>query len=377
MHSVLFLERAVSVSLHAGLIVALTHWLCRVATDERSRCRLWFVCTLLLLGDVLAALLLPQARLLHPWATVSPATVSSLFVVERQIGWTLGIIWLTGVLGAAGLFAWRTARMIGFLRTCHPLDEQLLPPLDSEQQSEKRTAGTPLVLSSPEVPAPFCWQFHRPCIVLPQDVLQLDDRSLRFILRHESEHLRTGHPAQLFLQRLAEFLFWFHPMVWWASRQAALSREFLCDEAAIRDRCDIAAYLRTLLALVERLESTRETGGVALSFGGRAHMLAARSERLVRLAGDNHRSKQRGGLRSRLCLTLLGFLLPGTLLVSVPVNVTASPRSIWSPWPHWSAVALHDFGISVRDFEAYDPRLEVQDLLDHHSVSRITARSPR
>ena len=382
MTAVHFLERAVSVTLQAGLIVAVTYWLCRGTDDERTRCRLWSLCSLLLMADLAAAFLLPHLRLFQPWTVVSTTMVSELFVLERQAGRVVFVVWLCGALGAAGLLAAQSVRMLRFLRSCQPLDENLLPPLADDTSAlpsaavdRQRTGIVPILLQSPALPVPVCWQWHRPCIVLPSDLLSLSDRDLTFILRHEYEHLRTGHPLQVFLQRLVEIVFWFHPMVWWASRQAALSREFLCDDAAIGEGGDVASYLRTMVRLVERFEPGRDPAPGVLSFGGRTHMIVERSDRLARRAeqtsqSDEHSPFQRPGPRRPAWLRVAAQtgLAVLAMSVSVPVNVTASPRSVWSPWPTWSAAALHDVGVTVRDYEVYDRRLEIQDLIEHHAA---------
>lgn len=290
MTAVQFLERAVSVTLQAGLTVAVTYWLCRATTDERTRCRLWSLCSLLLLADLAAAFLLPHLRLFQPWTVVSTTTVSELFVLERQAGRVVFVVWLCGAHGAGILLMTQSIRMLRFLRSCEPLDENLLPPLaDSTSVLPSATVAGQrkgILLQSPVLPVPVCWQWHRPCIVLPSDLLSLSDRDLTFILRHEHEHLRTGHPLQVFLQRLVE-----------------------------------------------------------------------------------HSPLQPHGLRRPAWLSIAAQAALAVLAmsVSVPIDVTASPRSAWSPWPAWSAAALHDVGVTVRDYEVYDRRLEVQDLIEHHA----------
>ena len=58
-------------------------------------------------------------------------------------------------------------------------------------------------------------------------------------------------------------------------------------------------------------------------------------------------------MRAHLVLTtiLIAF-------VWLPIDVLASSHSNWSPWPTWSASVLHDFGVSARDFDVYDHRIE-------------------
>jgi hypothetical protein len=41
----------------------------------------------------------------------------------------------------------------------------------------------------------------------------------------------------------------------------------------------------------------------------------------------------------------------------------ASQRSGWSPWPRWTAAALHQINVDVRDFERFEERVQLHELL--------------
>ena len=52
--------------------------------------------------------------------------------------------------------------------------------------------------------------------------------------------------------RLMYGLWWFHPSMWWASRQLSIQTELLCDEAVIGDLgCKPSTYARRLLNVIE------------------------------------------------------------------------------------------------------------------------------
>ncbi len=362
-----FLERGVSGSLQAALVVLLTYWFGRVVRSERIRCRLWSVCTCLLLLIVVAAFALPHPRLIHPWTNVSSNTIATLLEMEEQTGRIVIAVWACGACVALAVFLVRMVCTMRFLKRCQPVAVELLPheftPPANVLDGQVSRAGlshtadgcVPTILSSTEVASPFCWQFQRPYIVIPHDLLSLDDRELQFILRHECEHLRNSHPLWLFVQRLLEVVFWFHPMVWWASQQAALSREFVCDDAAVGESAEVVDYLRTLLKVVERHVPDADDR-VVLNFGGGQQMIAFRAQRLVRLAKNPQPASN--GTHGRAATA--GLIVASVLIAAVwlPLNILASPRSDWSPWPNWTAGALHEFGLDLRDFETYDRRLE-------------------
>ncbi len=109
------------------------------------------------------------------------------------------------------------------------------------------------IVTSESCATPFCWQLYRPVIVMPESVSEIPDDELRAVIRHELAHLRSRHPMMLFLQRLVEIGFWFHPLVWRASRAAAKQRELSADRKANSSRVDVAAFLRSLMRSAFRI----------------------------------------------------------------------------------------------------------------------------
>jgi len=360
-----FLELFVSLSVQVALVVIVTHWLGRLTQSETAQCRLWTGCFVGILALLVASASLPHPRLFRPWASVAMPTAAEMATLEARLGEGLFVVWGIGAAVALGLFAVQLIQTHRFLATCRPVeleDSASHGDGDNARSGTMPACATPYeLLSSPMLASPFCWQFHRPCIVLPESVMSLSPHEFDLILRHEVEHLRTGHPLQLFLQRIVETLFWFHPMVWWASQQASLAREFACDDAAIDSRADIACYLRTLLKVIEQGSRQISGGGVSLHFGRGSGVIAQRAQRLVRLAqgGAARPVQPRTAWMPTSALAVI-TLVAATLWV--PIDVLASPRANWSPWPSWSAQVLHDFGVHARDFEIYDARTQLFEL---------------
>ncbi|MEQ9071960.1 MAG: hypothetical protein RLO18_34810, partial [Gimesia chilikensis] len=104
-----------------------------------------------------------------------------------------------------------------------------------------------------------------------------------------------------------------------------------------------------------------------LAFGRGQSMIASRARRLTQIA-QNHKTDHRISLSGGLASVSLVLATLLTAFIWLPVDVLASPRANWSPWPTWSADALHDFGVSVHDFETYNGRMELHELLQHNST---------
>jgi hypothetical protein len=183
------------------------------------------------------------------------------------------------------------------------------------------------------------------------------------VLLHEIEHLRTNHPLQLFLQQLVQIVCWFHPMVWSAGWRASLTREFVCDDAAARNGENTAAYLRTLLHIAERCESTRHPS--VIRFGRARTEIVVRAQRLVKLAKETVPAQRDQSFARRGTIALL--LLATCLLTQVwlPIDALASSRSAYSPWPRWTATVFHSFGFNLRDYESFDRHVQEYELRHH------------
>tara|TARA_R110002111_G_scaffold247140_2_gene310070 strand:+ start:80696 stop:81829 length:1134 start_codon:yes stop_codon:yes gene_type:complete len=363
-----FLELVVSLSVQAAIVIIVTHWLGRLVNNERIQCRLWTICYVVLLTLIVVALLFPHPRFFQPWASIGTQNVTTLVTIEMQIGRVLFWVWLAGAAISLLVFTLRSFQVNRFLKTCEMIDPEEF--ISAENRSAlPGMSDLPLkqrirLLTSSRLTTPFCAQFHYPYIVVPEYLLGFERQKFNFIIRHELEHLKTGHPLQLFLQRLVEVIFWFHPMVWWASQESALSREFACDEAAIDSPSEIALYLRTLLTIIEYGASQADETPTPLAFGRGKSIVAKRARRLTQIARTQqmHRRAPVSGLAATFSLVMAAVLMG---FVWLPVDALASPRANWSPWPSWTAGALHDFGYSVHDFDAYRGRIELHELFEH------------
>ncbi len=347
-----FLELVLSLSLQIAVMIGVCSWLVRQADRNDTGHRLWGTCHAMILVLTLAAVFLPHLRLVPHSLLTDRLPLEAVANSEHWLGGTLLTAWALG----AALYA--VAIIVGMLdvRRILATSEPLLRSLDADD-------GEVTILVSSRVTSPFCWQMQQPVVVLPESARDFPHAELCAIIRHELAHLRSGHPLSLFLQRLVEMLFWFHPLVWWASRQSELYREFHCDRAANRDVRETTNYLRSLLRLCEMTPERRFGLPAGLSFHGNHSLIRLRVERLIQVDHAQEFNRHRSGLG------LLGLVGSALLMTGLwlPVDVAASSRSLWSPWPSWSASALYEVGIPARDYEIDGHRLRPHELSDHHS----------
>jgi beta-lactamase regulating signal transducer with metallopeptidase domain len=164
----------------------------------------------------------------------------------------IAFVWFAGVLLAAirPSMSWRRVRR---LRTAG------VSPVDSSVQEVLECLFKRLgisrdveVLQSTLVNSPGVIGHFRPVVLLPLCVITgLSAKQLELVLAHELAHVRRHDYLVNMLQTLVETLFFYHPAVWWLSRQVRNERENCCDDAAMATVGSRADYGRTLLAIEE------------------------------------------------------------------------------------------------------------------------------
>ena len=99
-----------------------------------------------------------------------------------------------------------------------------------------------------EVPTLIGWL--RPTILMPVSVLAgLDPAQLDAVLAHELAHVRRYDYLVNLLQTIIETALFYHPAIWWISRQLREERENCCDDIALEITQDRLVYAGALAQL--------------------------------------------------------------------------------------------------------------------------------
>jgi TonB family protein len=126
-----------------------------------------------------------------------------------------------------------------------------------------------------QVPTVIGWL--RPVVLIPASCLTgLSTMQIEAILAHELAHIRRHDYLVSVLQSVIETLLFYHPAVWWVSRQVRRERECCCDEMAVAVGGDRLAYARALSALEERRSYSPE-----FVLGANGGVLTMRIKRLL------------------------------------------------------------------------------------------------
>jgi hypothetical protein len=105
-----------------------------------------------------------------------------------------------------------------------------------------------------EVPTVIGWL--RPAAIVPFGCLAgLSKTQIEALLAHELAHIKRHDYLVNALQMLTETMFFYHPLVWWVSKQIRREREYCCDDLALTVSENPLAYAKALSSLEEQRSS--------------------------------------------------------------------------------------------------------------------------
>lgn len=177
----------------------------------------------------------------------------------------LVLLWLAGIaaLSLRALGGWQLVRALerrdtltapaDLLRRCHLLQRRL------------GVAGPVRFLLSRRIEVPVVLGWMRPMILIPLSALaNLSPQQLDALILHELAHIRRLDTVTNVLLISVETILFYHPAVWWVSRQVRLEREHCCDDCAVQACGDALTYVEALTSL----ESWKAARPFALAANG-------------------------------------------------------------------------------------------------------------
>jgi len=198
------------------------------------------------------------------------------------------------------------------------------------------------ILKTSSAMIPVTWGVLRPAILLPEPLL-VDAAGLRVTLTHELAHIARW---DYLWQRLGDItcaLYWFHPLAWFARREALRLRERACDDIVLRAGARPSDYAARLLDLARSLSCPRLCGVPAIS-------QCAQLE--IRLRAILDPRVRHGGL-SRRAAAAVAVLAGLAALAIAPVRPAAAAGPFAGKAGPAGAVVQ---GTEARDYEVLDAR---------------------
>jgi beta-lactamase regulating signal transducer with metallopeptidase domain len=273
--------------------------------------------------------LTPGLAFAHAPSTVArPNRIQALVRTANGVLPRIVFFWLAGVL----IFSLRL--MVEWLRV-RRLARNGAAPAPEPWPSVARRLGVALgirrivrVLESAAVEIPSVVGFWRPAILIPASTMTgLTAIQLEMILAHELAHVRRHDFLVNLLQAMVETLLFYHPAVWWISRQIRIEREICCDDLAIATCGDRLEYARALVQL-----DTLRASDLALAASAGGGSLLERVRRIAR----RPRSASGPAIRAAGALAVQLWLLAAIAVPSLPSIV----RSAAAPVKRAASVAV-------------------------------------
>jgi beta-lactamase regulating signal transducer with metallopeptidase domain len=123
------------------------------------------------------------------------------------------------------------------------------------------------VRQSTSVDVPLVVGWLRPVVLVPAGILTgLPPRQIEALIAHELSHVRRHDVLVGWLQALVETLLFYHPAVWWVSKQVRVEREHCCDDLAVALCQDRVMYAHALTTLADR-QQVIPAGGLGAAGG--------------------------------------------------------------------------------------------------------------
>ena len=242
------------------------------------------------------------------------------------------LVWAIGVIGLSvrhlgGYLVIRRLSHLGVMPVPESLDQRF-----RDLKTRLRVTQPVRLLQSILVEVPVVVGWLRPVILAPAAALTgLSPQALEAVMAHELAHVRRGDYLVNLLQTVVETLLFYHPAVWWVSRQIRIEREHCCDDVAVAVCGSRVEYAQALTTL----EEGRRLPQLALAATSRPAAGATLS-RIRRILGVSSPDRGRacpwlGGL---ITLSLLAFLA-----VAMPLGHAQGQRQPESPAPEAASAA--------------------------------------
>ncbi len=247
-----------------------------------------------------------------------------LYQFERYLP-ILVILWLMGTL-------FLILRFIGAWLQVRRLKTKALSPVEAfwleRLQKLKLKIGVQKnvqFFKSALVNEPVTMGHFKPIILVPLGMFSnLTPNMVEALLLHELAHIKRSDYLVNIIQSLLEIIFFFHPGIWWISKNIRQIREHACDDMAVNACQDPLLYAKTLTHIQSSFLSSKNI--LAMSATGTSGNFTTRIKRLFGYSESTPRSKRSLAFSSLIFTGLLLFAFTNPL--EKTVNTGGFPEQI-------------------------------------------------
>ena len=222
--------------------------------------------------------------------------------------WAIGV----GLLIAKFVFHWLWSQRFRTRMVANPDGHWL--EIFNELKTQMGISKSVKMLKSGLVHTPMVVGWISPVVLVPAAAFaSISPEQMRMILVHELMHIRRyDHWVNQF-QALVEIILFFHPVVWWLSRQMKIEREYCCDDASLKAVPKPKLMAQTL-AQLEQIKISSPANILAADGG-------SLMDRITRILDNRVRTKETN--KHKMKIQTLGVIAAAALLVGGITNVVA------------------------------------------------------
>jgi beta-lactamase regulating signal transducer with metallopeptidase domain/predicted deacylase len=257
-----------------------------------------------------------------PDAAKEPVTVTTAFSIWTwREHWKLPVaaLWLCGVLAGCGVIARQFLRARELRASVSRCTDESIRPLLIALARALGLIRLPQIYTSTVVTRPLLIGILRPALIFPEAlVTTASPESLRMMIAHELAHIRRGDLAWTAFAAFVRTIFFFHPLVWLARREALLAQEIACDQLAMEVTSSAAPRYAEMLLDVVAMPASRPAALISLSVAENGKTL----ERRIR------HMKFIGHQKSKAIQCVAAVALFAALIMLIPIRLVAAPREI-------------------------------------------------
>lgn len=217
-------------------------------------------------------------------------------------------VWITGMILMTVFMVRSWQRFHTMEKSALPLQTEDIHTIYKKCLSEMGIKKSIPIYSTIFLNSPVTTGLLHPRIYLPISLVSdFDEADIRFMLLHELHHYRHKDALINHLINLANVVYWFHPLVWYALREIKCDHEIACDASVLQmlHESDYKDYGKTVLHFAEKLSFPSFASGI----GGRKKQTVRRIQNIAHFQKRSISTKVQSIFISLLITALfLGFV---------------------------------------------------------------------